>query len=186
MALVRVPELFAYAGNSGALQELQPFEKLSEKSLSSLCDFARRWPQICASQYASLTAADTGAYWCRGATTSSPRLGVQDDGYGGVKVQKPMSRPHADAPPISSCSGVLYRPCAAHIPQWGLRTCCPSALCSAFLVGGMGHEVLPSACSSLGLPGVPGASCLLWPGSSTLPPWEGCCQPPSEDLCPRC
>lgn len=82
MALVRVPELLAYAGSSRALQELQPFEKLS-KSLSSPCDSACSWSQICMSQYISLTAADIRAYWHRGATTSCPRLSVQHDDYGG-------------------------------------------------------------------------------------------------------
>lgn len=85
-------------------------------------------------------------------------------------------------PPSPGVQGMamLHKPRAVNIPEWGLRTCRPSALYAAFFVGGMGQEVLLGACSSVvlelplasGLPGGPaaGAACPPWPRSSTLLP----------------
>lgn len=77
----------------------------------------------------------------------------------------------------------LHKPHAVHILLCGLRSCRPSALHAAFLVGGMRQEMLLGACSSVvlelplasGLPGGPaaGAACPPWSGPSTLVPREG-------------
>lgn len=75
-----------------------------------------------------------------------PLLSVQHNDYGGEGAD-----PHVLPPPEIQGMAALPKPSAVHILLCGLRTCCPSALHAALLVGEMRQEVLLGACSSVAL-----------------------------------